>query len=138
MPWYTTHKVLAGLRDAHLHRGSKPALDVLVKFADWIDRRAPDVPDDRFQKMLDREHGGMNEVLADVCVLTGDGALPRAGAAFLTPGAARCRSRRGEDPLDGLHANTQIPKVIGFSRIAETSAAAGHYDAAAKFFWEPW
>ena len=37
VPWYTTHKVLAGLRDAHLHRGSKPALDVLVKFTDWID-----------------------------------------------------------------------------------------------------
>src|SRR5688500_18110223 len=61
VPWYTVHKVLAGLRDARLHRGSQPALQALVKFADWIDRACAEVPEDRFQKMLDREHGGMNE-----------------------------------------------------------------------------
>jgi DUF1680 family protein len=136
VPWYTTHKVLAGLRDAHLHRGSKPALDVLVKFADWIDRACRDVPDDRFQKMLDREHGGMNEVLADVYTLTRDARYAHLAQKFshqaiLKPLAA------AEDKLDGLHANTQIPKVIGFSRIAETmSGIGGSYDAAARYFWK--
>ena len=69
VPWYTTHKVMAGLRDAHLHRGSKSALDVLVKFADWIDAASADVPPAQFQKMLDREHGGMNEIFADLFVI---------------------------------------------------------------------
>jgi len=135
VPWYTTHKVLAGLRDAHLHRGSKQALDVLVKFVDWINAAAKDVPDDRFQKMLDREHGGMNEVLADVAALTVNGdhlqlALRFSHRALLDPLA------RGEDKLDGLHSNTQIPKVIGFSRIYDvTRAGWQEYDRAAKFFW---
>jgi DUF1680 family protein len=134
VPWYTTHKVLAGLRDAHLHRASKPALDVLVKFSDWIDRACAGVPDDRFQKMLDREHGGMNEVLADVSAITGDKRYEQLAHRFchhalLDPLA------RGEDTLDGLHANTQIPKVIGFSRLAELSGST-KYLSASGFFWE--
>ena len=66
VPWYTTHKVLAGLRDAHVIRGNPQALAVLVRFAEWIDSAAQPVSDAAFQKMLEREHGGMNEVLADV------------------------------------------------------------------------
>jgi uncharacterized protein len=134
VPWYTTHKVLAGLRDAHVHRGSKQALEVLVAFADWIDRACADVPEDRFQKMLDREHGGMNEVLADVAALTGDQRYQRLAVRFchralLDPLA------RGEDRLDGLHANTQIPKVIGFSRLAELTGRP-EYSRASGYFWD--
>ena len=135
VPWYTTHKVFAGLCDAHLHRGSKPALDVLVKFADWVDRACADVPDDRFQKMLDREHGGMNEVFADLAALTGQArylqlALRFSHRAILDP------LDQGIDKLDGLHSNTQIPKVIGFSRIHDVSGAGSKsYDRAAQFFW---
>ncbi len=139
VPWYTTHKVLAGLRDVNVHRGGRGgvlALEVAVKFADWIDRACHDVPEDRFQKMLDREHGGMNEVMADLFMLTRDNRYAQLAQRFshqaiLKPLAAR------DDKLDGLHANTQIPKVIGFSRIAETMAGAGgSYDAAAKYFWQ--
>jgi len=135
VPWYTTHKVLAGLRDARMHRGSQAALDVLVKFADWIDRACAAVPDDRFQKMLDREHGGMNEVLADVSVITGESrylqlALRFSHRALLDP------LSRETDKLDGLHSNTQIPKVIGFSRIFEVSGQGREeFDRAARYFW---
>ncbi|HEV7606532.1 MAG TPA: beta-L-arabinofuranosidase domain-containing protein [Steroidobacteraceae bacterium] len=133
VPWYTTHKILAGLRDAHLHRGSKPALDVLVRFADWIDTASAGVPDAGFQKMLDREHGGMNEVCADLFALTKETryrnlALRFSHRALLEPLAA------GRDTLNGLHANTQIPKVIGFSRIHDLTGAR-EYDDAAQFFW---
>jgi len=136
VPWYTTHKVLAGLRDAHLHRGSQSALEVWVRFTDWIDNACRDVPEDRFQKMLDREHGGMNEVLADLYALTRDERYAQLARRFshqalLQPLAS------GKDSLDGLHANTQIPKVIGFSRMAETLGKPGDaYDSAAKFFWK--
>ena len=136
VPWYTTHKVLAGLRDAHLHRGSKQALDAFVKFADWIDTAARDVSDDRLQKMLDREHGGMNEVLADLAEITGDGRYLRLARRFCHL-ALLDPLERGEDRLDGLHSNTQIPKVIGFNRIyAVSRGGGGAYDRAAQFFWE--
>jgi DUF1680 family protein len=136
VPWYTTHKVMAGLRDAHLHRGSKPALDVLTRFAEWVRAASADVPDDRLQKMLDREHGGMNEVLADLGAITGnerfiDLAVRFSHRALLDPLIA------GRDTLDGLHANTQIPKVIGFARIAEHAdgAKAAEFARASQFFW---
>ncbi len=135
VPWYTTHKVLAGLRDAHLHRGSKQALDVLVKFADWIHAATAPVPPERMQKMLDREHGGMNEVLVDLFFITGDWrfhglAMRFSHEALLNPLA------KGVDALDGLHANTQIPKVIGFSRLYDASGPVrADYDEAARFFW---
>jgi len=136
VPWYTTHKVLAGLRDAHTLRGSGPALDVLIRFADWIDAACAAVPQEGFQKMLDREHGGMNEVLGDLFVITGktryfDLAVRFSHRALLVPLA------EGRDALDGLHANTQIPKVIGFARLdsiaGQTSPGFGR---AASFFWD--
>jgi DUF1680 family protein len=134
VPWYTTHKVLAGLRDAYWHRRSERARDVLLKFVDWIDAACKDVPDDRFQKMLDREHGGMNEVLADVATIvpnTRYGPLARrfSHRALLDPLAA------GKDTLNGLHANTQIPKVIGFQRIGSVYDDAT-MKKAARFFWQ--
>jgi len=136
VPWYTTHKVLAGLRDAYLHRGSKPALEVCVKFADWIDAACAPVSDAQFQKMLDREHGGMNEVLADLHVLTKDMRYAQLAQKFSHRSLLEPLSK-GIDSLDGLHANTQIPKVVGFSRIAQTVPGIdGGYGAAARFFWK--
>jgi DUF1680 family protein len=133
VPWYTMHKIMAGLRDAHAHRGSRKALDVLFKLAHWIDERSRDVSDAAFQKMLDREHGGMNEVFADLFLISGDErhkqlALRFSHHALLDPLAA------GVDTLDGLHSNTQIPKVVGFSRIHDVTGAP-EYRRAAEFFW---
>jgi Beta-L-arabinofuranosidase, GH127 catalytic domain len=64
VPWYTMHKIFAGLRDAYLHANNKTALDVLVKLSDWAINHTKDLSDDQFQRMLKTEHGGMNEVLA--------------------------------------------------------------------------
>jgi uncharacterized protein len=133
VPWYTVHKVLAGLRDAHLHRGSTSAFDVWQKFTNWIDAVTRDVSIPDFQKMLDREHGGMNEVCADLFAITKE---PRHLAlahrfchmAVLSPLAD------GVDKLDGLHANTQIPKVIGFDRIDKVSENP-RFRLAAEVFW---
>ncbi len=134
VPWYTMHKVFAGLRDAHLHAGSAPALDVLTKLADWTATATARMTDEQFQRMLRIEHGGMNEVLADVSSLTGDSkylTLARrfSDEALLSPLAD------GRDPLDGLHANTQIPKVVGFQRLAELTGE-DRYRRAARFFWQ--
>jgi hypothetical protein len=117
VPWYTMHKIFAGLRDAQ-------ATNVLVPLADWVDRAARNVP---LQPMLAREHGGMCEVLADIHALTGEQKYLALAERFvhqalLDPLAA------GRDTLDGLHSNTQIPKVIGLARLSHTEAAT--------FFWE--
>lgn len=92
VPWYTLHKVAAGLRDAHVHAGSALALGVLRRLADWI-ATVSEGCDERFQRMLDVEHGGMNEVLADLAALC-DGQVPRAGAPLRSPVAAGATHRR--------------------------------------------
>ncbi|HWS88868.1 MAG TPA: beta-L-arabinofuranosidase domain-containing protein [Pyrinomonadaceae bacterium] len=133
VPWYTMHKVFAGLRDAYLYTDSRAALDVLLKLSDWAVAFTRDISDEQFQHMLGTEHGGMNEVSADVYALTGE---PR----FLALAERFCHRAllaplsRGRDTLDKLHSNTQIPKVIGFNRLYELTGRET-YGAASRFFW---
>jgi DUF1680 family protein len=133
VPWYTLHKIFAGLRDAYLFCGSALARDVLVKLADWAIEVTKGMTDDQFQRMLGIEHGGMNEVLADVYTFTIDQkhlALAErfCHQAVLTP------LSEGRDTLNGLHSNTQIPKIIGFERLYQLTGKP-QYHAAAEFFW---
>lgn len=133
VPWYNLHKVYAGLRDAYLHAGNQDAKAMLVKLSDWALRLTAKLSDEQMQQMLRSEHGGMNEILADVAELTGerkylDLALRFSHQAVLRPLA------QGQDRLTGLHANTQIPKVIGFKRIADMTGRQD-LDQAAEFFW---
>lgn len=134
VPWYTMHKIYAGLRDAYVHTNNKLALEVLVKLSDWAIAHTQHLSDTQFQKMLETEHGGMNEVLADVYTLTGE-------SRFLTLAQRFCHRAlldpltQQHDKLDGLHSNTQIPKVIGFSRLYELTGQAD-YHKAASFFWD--
>lgn len=133
VPWYTSHKVLAGLRDASVHRGSKQALAVFGRFADWIDTACKPVSDESMQKMLDREHGGMAEVLVDAFDLTGEKRFLDLGYRFVHRRLSDPLTRE-QDRLDGLHANTQIPKVVGLQRIEQFSGPL-EYSKAAEFFW---
>jgi DUF1680 family protein len=133
-PLYNIHKTFAGLRDAWIIAGNKQARDMLVRFADWCGELVANLSDEQVQLVLNAEHGGMNEVLADVYAITGKSrylALARrfSHRAILDP------LLRREDRLDGLHANTQIPKVIGFARIGELSGERSWVEAA-TFFWE--
>jgi DUF1680 family protein len=134
VPWYTTHKVMAGLRDAHVIRGNEQALEILIRFADWIDAASAPVSEVAFQEMLAREHGGMNEVLADLYALTFDPRYQNLALRF-SHYALRVALSARRDPLDGLHSNTQIPKVIGFNRIYGLLGFPD-YGAAADFFWQ--
>lgn len=134
VPFYNLHKTFAGLRDAWFVAGNEQARDMLIRFADWCGRLVAKLSDAQVQTILKCEHGGMNEVLADVYAIT---AAPR----YLEL-AKRFSHRvllqallRGEDKLEGLHANAQIPKVIGFARIGELDSDQRWIDAA-KFFWE--
>ncbi|WP_306392006.1 beta-L-arabinofuranosidase domain-containing protein [Telluria beijingensis] len=134
VPWYNLHKVYAGLRDAWRYAGNEDAKVMLVALSDWALALTSKLSPEQMQTMLRSEHGGMNEIFVDVAEMTGDRkyldlALAFSHQAILQPLAKR------QDQLTGLHANTQIPKVIGFKRIHD---ATGRQDMgeAAKFFWQ--
>jgi uncharacterized protein len=133
VPWYTMHKIMAGLRDAHVHAAQPRALSVLVRLADWMVQATEPLDEQRFQQMLGLEHGGMNEVLADLHGLTGDARYLRLAQRF-NHQALLGPLAEGRDALDGLHANTQIPKVIGFARLAQTTGDE-RLARAARYFW---
>ncbi|HEY3912869.1 MAG TPA: beta-L-arabinofuranosidase domain-containing protein [Verrucomicrobiae bacterium] len=134
VPWYTLHKILAGLRDAHIFCASASARDVLVKLADWSFDVTKGMSDDQFQKMLNVEHGGMNEVLADVYALTGDDKYLLLAERFCHQAILMPLSE-SRDTLNGLHSNTQIPKVVGFERLYQLTGKP-QYHVAAEFFWK--
>ena len=133
-PWYTLHKIMAGLLDAYQYCDNQQALDVLVHMADWIKFRMDRLSLEQQQVMLDNEFGGMNEVLANLYGVTGNPDHLRLAKVFdhrrvFDPLA------QGEDRLDGLHANTQIPKAIGAAREYEVTGESRYLDIA-RFFWE--
>lgn len=133
VPLYNIHKVFAGLRDAWEIAGITKAKDMYLHFADWFVALSNDLGPDNMQRMLDAEHGGINEVLADAYAETGnrkylDAAYQWSHQRILKPLAAQ------QDQLDNLHANTQIPKIVGFDRVAQLSGDSNYYRAAV-FFW---
>jgi DUF1680 family protein len=132
-PWYTMHKVLAGLRDAHDLAGNQQALEAAAKLADWAISVTKDLSEQQFQHMLECEHGGMNEALADLYALTGQQKYLDLARRFYHK-AVLDPLRLGVDDLTGLHGNTQIPKVIGAARQYELTADSSFKDIA-EFFW---
>ncbi|MFT3829010.1 MAG: glycoside hydrolase family 127 protein [Opitutaceae bacterium] len=133
VPWYNEHKLFAGLRDAWLIGGNAEARAVLIRLADWGDTLLRNLTDEQMQGMLRTEHGGMNEVLADVYSITGDEKYLRLARRF-SQRALLEPLLQHQDRLTGLHANTQIPKVVGYARIAELGGDDSWRDAA-RFFW---
>ncbi len=133
VPWYNLHKVYAGLRDAHRYAGSEEARAMLVALSDWALNLTAKLSPEQMESMLRSEHGGMNEVFADVYQLTGDKKYLELARRF-SHQAILAPLLAGQDKLSGLHANTQIPKVIGFERIGELTGERKWFDAA-EYFW---
>ncbi len=134
MPWYNIHKVYAGLVDAYNLTGNEKAKKMLIQFSDWCLTLTANLSDNQIQEILRSEHGGMNEVFADVAAITGDKKYLKLAEKFshkviLDP------LLENKDVLNGMHANTQIPKVIGFMRVAEVSGDK-NWANAANFFWK--
>src|SRR5215468_526416 len=133
-PWYTLHKTFAGLRDAYRYTGNRTALDIEVKFAQWAEKFLAPMDDATIQRMLATEFGGMNEMMADLYADTGDKRWLDLSYKFEHK-AVFDPLRRGEDPLNGLHGNTQVPKAIGLA--ARYAYAGDEKDyVAASFFWD--
>jgi DUF1680 family protein len=133
-PWYNLHKMFAGLRDAYVIGGRPQARELLAKYGNWCVNLIAKLDEQQMQRMLGNEYGGMNEVMADIYTITGDKKYLEAAERF------NHRSiidplMNGEDRLTGLHANTQIPKIIGLEEIA-TLTGNEKEDFGARFFWD--
>lgn len=134
VPWYNIHKLFAGLLDAWQISGSSKARDILIKLSDWSYQLTAGLSDAQMQQMLRCEHGGMNEVFAEVAGMTGDKKYLYLAERFSDKALLNPLLKQ-TDSLTGLHANTQIPKVIGFAAIAKAGSNKNWMDAAA-FFWQ--
>ncbi len=134
VPWYTMHKEFAGLIDAYQLCTNTTALMVVTNLADWADATTKNLTDAQWQQMLVCEQGGMNEALANLYALTGNTNYLALAKKFYHH-AVMDPLARSEDKLDGLHANMQIPKIIGAARLYELTGEQSDADIA-NYFWE--
>ena len=133
-PFYNLHKMYAGLRDAWLYCGNEQAKNLFLGFCDWAIDLTAGLTDAQMEQMMGNEHGGMNEVLADAYAITLDQKYLAVARRFSHRMLLDPMSQR-VDRLDNLHANTQVPKAVGFARIAELGGDETFNDAA-EFFWD--
>ncbi|RKL65634.1 glycosyl hydrolase [Salipaludibacillus neizhouensis] len=134
VPWYSLHKIFAGLIDIYTLISNDKALEVVINLADWAKKGTDNLSEEQFQKMLTCEHGGMNEAMADLYTITGNEdylnlAIRFCHLAVLDP------LSKGIDDLEGKHANTQIPKVIGAAKLFNITGDM-KYKKIACFFWD--
>lgn len=134
VPWYNLHKMYNGLRDAWLYTGNEQAKQLYLIFCAWGINVVSTLNEAQMQSMLDIEHGGMNEVFADAYQITGEKRFLEAAKRFSHRQILDAMAQR-TDNLDNKHANTQVPKAIGFQRIAELTSDKA-YTIAGEFFWQ--
>lgn len=134
VPWYNLHKVFAGLRDAYLYTDNQQAKAMLVSFSDWMLTLSNKLTDEQLQLMLRTEYGGLNETLADVYDITGNNDYLTLAKRY-TEQVLLNPLLKKQDQLTGLHANTQIPKIVGVARIAQLNNDKAWLDSA-DYFWQ--
>jgi uncharacterized protein len=132
-PFYTIHKIMAGMYDMHQHCDNKQALEVLQGMAKWADNWTAPIPEPHMQDILNTEYGGMNDVLYDLAAVTSDDHYATVGDRFTKKRFFNPLGLR-RDELRGLHVNTHIPQVIGAARRYEISGDERFHDVA-DFFW---
>ncbi|GAA4804567.1 glycoside hydrolase family 127 protein [Olivibacter ginsenosidimutans] len=133
-PWYTIHKIMAGLLDAYIYAGNKQALEVNLGLANWADKLLKNLNEAQIQEMLKCEYGGMAETLANTYALTGDKKYLELSYKFYDKPLLDALAHQ-QDVLPGKHANTIIPKAIASARRYELTGDNRDL-AIADFFWK--
>jgi len=133
-PWYTIHKVMAGLTDIYLYTGDKRSLLIVEKMSDWAYNKLKSLSPDQLAKMERNEFGGMIEVAYNLYAITGN-EHDKKLADFFYHHAVLDPLADKNDKLAGLHANTQIPKIIGEARGYELTGDEKQ-KTIAEFFWQ--
>jgi DUF1680 family protein len=134
VPLYSWHKLLAGLLDADRHCGNRDAIVVAERLGGYVAGVFDALDDAQIQHLLDCEHGGLNESFADLHGRTGDPRWLKLSQAIYHRRILEPLSGR-QDCLPNIHANTQIPKIIGLARLYDFTGDSRHLTAA-RFFWE--
>ncbi|WP_246113741.1 glycoside hydrolase family 127 protein, partial [Streptomyces montanus] len=136
-PYYTCHKIMRGLLDAHTLAGNAQALEVASKMGDWVHSRLGRLPKEQLERMwsiyIAGEYGGMNEVMADLYALTGREEHLAAARCFDNTALLKACSE-DRDILEGKHANQHIPQFSGYLRLFDHTGE-DTYAAAARNFW---
>lgn len=132
-PFYTLHKIMAGLLDTYQYSGDQQALDVLKGMVRWTAGWVGPLGDEQMARVLEREYGGMNETLYDLAGVSGDNSYMELAHRFdheriFEPLAL------GRDSLKGLHVNTTIPKILGAARRYELTGESRYHEVA-DYFW---
>jgi DUF1680 family protein len=133
-PFYTIHKIMAGLFDMYRHAGNLQALDVVTAMADWANRWSASKTEAHMQQILDTEYGGIAETLYNLAAATNDDRWAKAGDRFTKKRFVNPLALR-RDQLTGLHVNTHVPQVIAAARRYEISGDPRFHDVADFFYW---
>jgi len=133
-PFYTCHKIMAGLLDMYLLTGNTDALEIVEGMGQWAQEFFVGIGTEQRQRMLRNEYGGMNEVLANLAAVTGKDRYIEAAHLFEQPGFLDPLADR-RDEMQGLHANTHVPKIIGAARMYEVTGDR-RYRRIAEYFLE--
>jgi DUF1680 family protein len=137
-PYYTLHKIMAGLLDAHVLAGNDQALEILTGIGDWVHSRLEPLPPEQLERMWDiyiaGEYGGVNESLAQLHALVPKEEYLVAARRF-DNAAVMGPVVQDEDVLDGRHANQHVPQFTGYLRVYEQNDEPEYY-AAARHFWD--
>jgi len=134
-PFYTYHKIMAGLLDMYLHTGNSDALQIAEGMGQWAQDFMSGFSTDQRQRMLRTEYGGMNEVLVNLAAVTKKERYLDAAHLFEQPGFLDPLAGR-RDELQSLHANTHVPKIIGAARMYEVTGDRRYRDIAEYFLAE--
>jgi uncharacterized protein len=132
-PYYTCHKLMAGLLDAHELTGNKQALPIAVAMGHWVHQRLSRLDPERRQRMwslyIAGEFGGMNETMARLAAAARKPVFLETAAFFdqenvLEAGASRT------DILTDMHANQHLPQLIGYVEEYEQTGETRYLEAA--------
>jgi len=132
-PWYTVHKVMAGLVDAYLYANNDKALKVVCGMADWTENIVKNLTEEQRLKMLNCEYGGMNDVLVNIYALTGNKKYLDLSRKF-NDEFVMGKLAQKIDPMRGKHSNTNVPKAVGAARSYELTNSSKD-STIADFFW---
>lgn len=134
VPWYNVHKTFAGLRDAWLYADNEQARQMFLKLCDWGVGLTKNLSDQQMESMLANEFGGMNEVFADAYAMTNDERYLHTAIRFSHKEILDSMAKE-IDNLDNKHANTQVPKAVGYQRVSELTQDP-KFRSASQFFWK--
>lgn len=145
VPWYTMHKLIAGISDVYKATGYAPAKEVVSKLGDWVYNRCSNWSEQTQRTVLSIEYGGMNDCMYDLYAITGKDSHAASAHYFDETALFEKVLSGGRNVLSNRHANTTIPKFIGALKrytVLDGKTVNGQYINASKYleyaetFWD--